>query len=180
MNQARYLQMLGNAVHANRGRLVRIAQAEGLRGEDALDVVQRAFESVLEAEDPDRILSSPLAARRYLAALTRNLARNQRRLHAVAKPHLSDEQTIESLQDESRDPESIAMSVEMLLKLGGCMRTLAATQRAVVRLRLLEERAGDDVARELQITAGHVAVLLHRATANLRICMQKAAPANSL
>lgn len=181
MNQRRYLQLLGDAVHANRGRLIRIATREGLTGEDALDVVQRAFESVLEADEPGEILSSPAAARRFLSALTRNLARNHRRLHAVARPHLSDEETLESLRDEDApDPESSALAFETLLKLGGCLRTLAATQRTVVRLRLLEERAGEDVARELRLTPGHVAVLLHRATGNLRICMQKPSPANSL
>jgi RNA polymerase sigma-70 factor, ECF subfamily len=180
MNQRRYLERLGEAVHANRARLVGIAIREGLTGEDALDVVQRAFESVLEADDPDGILSSPVTARRHLSAVTRNLARNHRRLHAVARPHLSDEGTLENLPDEgARDPESTVVEFETLLKLGGCLRTLAATQRAVVRLRLLEERAGDDVARELRLTAGHVAVLLHRATANLRICMQKPASATS-
>ena len=100
---------------------------------------------------------------------------------SAARPHLSDERTLESLADEeTRSPEAGALAVESLLKLGGCLRTLAATQRAVVRLRLLEERAGEDVACELRLTAGHVAVLLHRATAKLRICMRKASPADSL
>jgi len=38
-------------------------------------------------------------------------------------------------------------------------------------LRLLEERAGEDVAAVLGITRGHVDVLLHRAKASLRECM---------
>jgi RNA polymerase sigma-70 factor (ECF subfamily) len=36
---------------------------------------------------------------------------------------------------------------------------------------MLEEQSGEDVARALGITAGHVAVLLHRAKAALRACM---------
>jgi RNA polymerase sigma-70 factor (ECF subfamily) len=36
---------------------------------------------------------------------------------------------------------------------------------------MLEEQPGDDVARALGITPGHVAVLLHRAKATLRACM---------
>ena len=38
-------------------------------------------------------------------------------------------------------------------------------------LRMLEERPGEDVARALGISSGHVAVLLHRAKAALRTCM---------
>ena len=44
-------------------------------------------------------------------------------------------------------------------------------QRAVVTLRMLDEIDGEDVAGALGITPGHVAVLLHRAKANLLTCM---------
>jgi DNA-directed RNA polymerase specialized sigma24 family protein len=37
---------------------------------------------------------------------------------------------------------------------------------------MLEDRPGEDVARELGIRPGHVAVLLHRAKADLRACMK--------
>jgi RNA polymerase sigma-70 factor (ECF subfamily) len=46
----------------------------------------------------------------------------------------------------------------------------------VVTLRMLDQVPGEDVARTLGITAGHVAVLLHRAKASLLACMT-AAPA---
>jgi RNA polymerase sigma-70 factor (ECF subfamily) len=36
---------------------------------------------------------------------------------------------------------------------------------------MLEDRPGEDVARELGLERGHVAVLLHRAKAHLRACM---------
>ncbi|HEY5088483.1 MAG TPA: sigma factor-like helix-turn-helix DNA-binding protein [Polyangia bacterium] len=44
-------------------------------------------------------------------------------------------------------------------------------QRTVVTLRMLDEADGDNVARTLGITPAHVAVLLHRAKANLLACM---------
>jgi RNA polymerase sigma-70 factor, ECF subfamily len=37
---------------------------------------------------------------------------------------------------------------------------------------MLEDLPGEDVARTLGITPGHVAVLLHRAKASLLACMQ--------
>ena len=44
--------------------------------------------------------------------------------------------------------------------------------RHVVTLRVLEELSGDETAAELGLTAGHVAVLLHRARKQLERCMQ--------
>lgn len=174
MNQRRYLALLSDAVREHRSHLLRAARAEGLSAEDALDVVQRAFELLLETEAPDELLAAPGEARRYLATITRNLARNHRRLHAVARPHEAGD--LESLPDEAPSPETAALDAEALVRLGFCLQTLAATQRAVVRLRLLEERPGDDVAAALGLTSGNVAVLLHRARASLRLCMDSAAP----
>jgi RNA polymerase sigma-70 factor (ECF subfamily) len=48
---------------------------------------------------------------------------------------------------------------------------LCEIQRAVVTLRMLDERPGEDVAHLLGITKNHAAVLLHRAKASLRACM---------
>ena len=60
---------------------------------------------------------------------------------------------------------------EAHVRLRACVNELCDTQRAVVTLRMLEERPGEDVARALGIQAGHVAVLLHRAKTQLRACM---------
>jgi RNA polymerase sigma-70 factor (ECF subfamily) len=55
--------------------------------------------------------------------------------------------------------------------------SLADLQRAVVTLRMLEGIDGAEVAAALGITPGHVAVLLHRAKANLAACMtERSAP----
>jgi RNA polymerase sigma-70 factor (ECF subfamily) len=51
------------------------------------------------------------------------------------------------------------------------MAKLADGHRHVVTLRVLEELSGDEVARELGLTPGHIAVLLHRARAALAACM---------
>jgi RNA polymerase sigma-70 factor (ECF subfamily) len=48
---------------------------------------------------------------------------------------------------------------------------LCEAQRNVVMMRLLEERAGEDVALTRGLSRGHVDVLLHRAKASLRSCM---------
>ena len=59
-----------------------------------------------------------------------------------------------------------------MVRLRACVAELCSVQRAVVMLRLLEERSGEDVAEVLGITRGHVDVLVHRAKASLRVCMR--------
>jgi RNA polymerase sigma-70 factor (ECF subfamily) len=69
------------------------------------------------------------------------------------------------------DADSLIERAEDHVRLQACVEDLCEIQRSVVTLRLLEERPGEDVARALGITPGHVAVLLHRAKAALRVCM---------
>ena len=57
------------------------------------------------------------------------------------------------------------------MRLRACVAELCEIQKAVVTLRMLEERAGEDVGETLGISPGHVAVLLHRAKRALRACM---------
>jgi RNA polymerase sigma-70 factor (ECF subfamily) len=60
------------------------------------------------------------------------------------------------------------------VRLRACVERPCDTQRAVVTLRMLEERDGEDVASALGITRGHVDVLLHRARSSLFACMTEA------
>ncbi|MEZ4365188.1 MAG: sigma factor-like helix-turn-helix DNA-binding protein [Kofleriaceae bacterium] len=62
----------------------------------------------------------------------------------------------------------------MASQLAGCVAQLGATQQHIVRLRLLEELSGDEAALALGLRPGHVAVLLHRARAQLSRCLADA------
>jgi RNA polymerase sigma-70 factor, ECF subfamily len=66
------------------------------------------------------------------------------------------------------------------VRLRGCVASLGELQRAVVTLRMLDEIDGQDVAGALGITPGHVAVLLHRAKANLLTCMTNETERNTV
>lgn len=147
-------------VHAHRAALVRVARAEGIDGEDALDVVQDAFAAYLARGGSPQPLPS-------LRAFTRNLARNRRRLHAHARPH----GPVDAVAAEGVDPDAQLDAHADAARLDACVAALGDAQRAVVRLRLLEDRPGSDVARQLGLTPGHVAVLLHRARAALAVCL---------
>ncbi|MBS2016487.1 MAG: sigma-70 family RNA polymerase sigma factor [Deltaproteobacteria bacterium] len=55
--------------------------------------------------------------------------------------------------------------------LGGCLESLNRVQRDVVTLRMLEELSGEEVAEQLALEPGHVAVLLYRAKKSLAPCL---------
>ncbi len=170
---AHLVVQVGRLVHEHRARLASVARAEGLRPADAFDVVKEAFGRFLKLPDAARLTAAPDEARGVLVAIVRNLARNARRRAAQARPHDSDPALLDGLPAAEPNVEELLGAAEERLRLQGCVASLADLQRAVVTLRMLEELDGDDVAATLGITPGHVAVLLHRAKANLAACMSE-------
>jgi RNA polymerase sigma-70 factor (ECF subfamily) len=158
-------------VREHRLRLVAVARREGLSAEDAFDAAQEAFAAYLILPQARELMESEWAGH-TLVALVRNVARNARRLHAVARPHVSDETEVSKLADISPPADERLAAAEDRGRLARCVGRLAEVQRAVVTLRMLDDRPGEDVARELGLRPGHVAVLLHRAKADLRACMK--------
>lgn len=166
-----FLQLVEQLVHAHRAQLARVARSEGLGAEDAFDAVQDAFGSFLVLPEAAALADAPDEARRLLIALTRNQARNRRRLHVNARPHSSDAAVVDALASDAPNVQELLEAAEDHLRLFGCVRSLGDVQRTVVTLRMLDGRDGEDVARAMGITPGHVAVLLHRAKRNLTACM---------
>jgi len=164
-----FLAWVGRLVHEHRGLLAGIARHEGLTPEDAFDAVQEALHTFITLPEARPLVDEPEQSRKLLSTLTRNVARNRRRLHAVARPH--DDRALDQLAASAVTVEETLVAAEEHVRLEGCMRTLAEIPRAVVTLRMLDDRPGEDVARTLGITPGHVAVLLHRAKASLLECM---------
>jgi len=154
---------IGGLARTHAGRLASIARREGASAADALDVVQDAFQRMLARTD---LREDPDAAARTLAAMVRNGARNLRRRHHNARPHDDVE-----LPSETPSPVDELDRATTVAQLHGCMAALGDTHRHVVTLRVLEELSGDEAARELGVTPGHVAVLLHRARKQLERCM---------
>jgi len=163
---------VGRLVHQHRGRLGRVARREGLGPEEAFDAVQEAFESFLRLPQARSLGDdTPDDARKLLVVLTRNVARNRRRLHAASRPHERDDRVLAALPDGGATALELIAAAEEEVRLRGCVQTLGDLQRVVVTLRMLDEIAGEDVARTLGIAPGHVAVILHRAKINLLACM---------
>jgi RNA polymerase sigma-70 factor, ECF subfamily len=166
-----FLSWVGRLVHDHRGRLIAVARAEGLGPEDAFDAAQEAFRTFLTLPAARSLVEAQDDARNLLVAVTRNLARNQRRLAAQARPHDTDLERLAALPAAGPSIEELLATAEDRARLRGCVADLGELQRAVVTLRMLDEIDGEDVAGALGITPGHVAVLLHRAKANLLTCM---------
>lgn len=163
------LDALGRLLPDHRGALVRAARREGVSAADAVDVVQDALCTFLGLAARGEVPPDPSELPPFLAVVVRNAARNRRRRHDVARPHVAVEAAPEA--DDGASSEELVARAEEHVRLRACVDRLCDTQRAVVLLRMLEERPGEDVAVALGVTRGYVDVLLHRAKASLRVCM---------
>jgi RNA polymerase sigma-70 factor, ECF subfamily len=154
------------------GALAGVARREGLGPSDALDVVQDAFHVLLARPDIGALRTHRDDAARLLVAIVRNAARNLRRRHHHARPHVELDAaaliTSDPLPDDALDQRITAT------QLAGCMSRLGDVHRQIVTLRVLEELSGEEAARALGLTPNHVAVLLHRARKQLARCMLEA------
>ncbi|MFP2927336.1 RNA polymerase sigma factor [Pyxidicoccus sp. 3LG] len=158
-------------VREHQRELAATAQAEGLLADDALDAVQEAFTTFLDLPHSRRLADEHTDSLRLLTALVRNHARNRRRRHDRARPHVSEPEVLDALPDDQQDVESLLRQAEAHVMAFGCVQRLGEVQRKVVTLRLLQDHPGEQVASMLGTTPGNVAVLLHRAKRELRECM---------
>ncbi len=165
-----FLSWVTHLVHDHRARLARIARGEGLHAEDALDAVQEAFHSFLLLPQARELVDEADDAAKLLTVLVRNAARNARRRRFRARPHGED--GLADLRDGGPAVDDLLAQADEHVRLRGCVNQLGTLQRKVVLLRMLDEVPGEDVAAMLGISAGNVAVLLHRAKASLRVCME--------
>lgn len=169
--RAAFMVWVGTLVREHRDHLLRVARGQGLPAADAFDVVQQAFQSFLTLPAARGLVDARDGSRKMLATLTRNLARNWRRLAAVAWPHDSGDDVVVALPADTPSLDELLASAEDAVRLRGCVNSLGDVQRAVVTLRMLDEIDAPGVARTLGLSPSHVAVLLHRAKANLLSCM---------
>lgn len=152
------------------GRLAATVRREGLDGADVLDIIQDAFHTLIARADFEALKDRPDDAANVIVAIARNAARNARRKHHRAKLHEEIEE-IDGLASEWIPADAALARAEQTAQLAGCMAQLGDLHRSVITLRVLEELSGAEAAEQLGISVGHVAVLLHRARAELQSCM---------
>jgi RNA polymerase sigma-70 factor, ECF subfamily len=166
-----YLSPIAALARAERTALCALARSEGMSPADAVDCVQEGLCALLEAARAGALPTEQGEWAPLLAGIVRNIARNRRRRHFLQKPH--DDVDAHPLTG-GEEPDVALARAEDAVRLRACVQELCGAQKAVVTLRMLEEQPGEDVARALGISAGHVAVLLHRAKLALRSCMAPA------
>ena len=163
------LERLSHLVRARRSSLAALARSEGVSAEDAVDCVQEALCTLLGQARQRALPEDVEAWGGLLVTMVRNAARNRRRRHFRAKEH--DDVDAHALVAPGSLATDVIARAEDHVRLRMCVEELCEIQKAVVTLRMLEEHPGEDVARALGISPGHVAVLLHRAKLALRACM---------
>ena len=147
-----------------------VARAEGLTADEALDAVQEAFHTFLDLPAAKTLVGDEQDSRRLLSTIVRNAARNMRRRAFRRLPHHTLADAPEIADDVPSVDELLARAEEEL-RLMGCVSQLDDLQQRIVRLRMLEEVSGGEVARELGLRADHVATLLYRAKKALFRCL---------
>ncbi len=163
------LDRLSRLVEQERQRLAAVARQEGLSPEEAVDCVQDALSTLLDLIQTGQVEGDGEHGP-VLVTILRNRARNQRRRHHRSKPHVA--MDCDELYGDQRPlPDELLARAEETVRLRSCVAQLCEIQRAVITLRLLEERPGEDVAELLGVSKNHVAVLLYRAKSALRDCL---------
>jgi RNA polymerase sigma-70 factor (ECF subfamily) len=166
------IEQLTALVRERRQALASAARAEGATPEEALECVQDALCTFLMWERQGKLAATAEEQVAAVFTMTRNAARNLRRRHHRLKPH--DPIDDERWESDAPTVEALLAHAEDSVRLRACVAELCTVQRAVVTLRLLEERSGEDVAATLGLSRGHVDVVVHRAKAALRVCMRGA------
>src|SRR5580704_19509820 len=115
-------------VHQHRARLVRAVRREGVRADDALDCVQEAFVSFLNLPQARLLVGLPDDSARMLIILARNIARNRRRRHDYARPHIVDDDAMRELAADIEPVDDVIAAAERHAMTLGCLATLNEVQ----------------------------------------------------
>lgn len=167
-----FSQWVGRLVRTHRGTLVRAAMGEGLLAQEALDAVQDAFATFLQRPEWRSVPRDGDDAPKLLTTLVKNHARNLRRRHS-RKDEGMDALTGNAEVDTAwRRLDDLMVEAEEHLRLTGCIATLKEVQRTIVTARFFEGTSGLQVAEDMGLRPGNVAVILHRAREQLRGCLE--------
>lgn len=134
----------------------------------AQDLVQHVLLAVLQAlregrvENPQRLDAYVLGTCRNAVMDVRRGAARQRRLAEQARVGLP----------EGFEPDELCVD---RVSLEQCLQGLESRDRAVVLATFVEDRDAEEIGKALELTAGNVRVIRHRALARLKACVEGAA-----
>jgi RNA polymerase sigma-70 factor, ECF subfamily len=155
----------------HRSLLERAARRAGFRGADAEELVQAVWATFLEVVPRFEGRSQ---VRTFLFGILRREAAEARRERGRAAP--TEPSTLDRTIDVRADAHDALAEAKLGQAVRGCVSQLPSTERRAVELKLLAERDTASVGRELGVTANYLGVLLHRARAHLRLCLEPHVP----
>lgn len=146
--------------------LIRAARRLGFTSIEADELAQAVWATFLEIVPRFEARSQ---VRTFLLGILRREAAAMRRRSARTTP--VDPISLSQLGAGRSDSEFEANELERVVN--DCVGSLDAKARDAVELRLLESKETRDVAQRLGVTANYLGVLLHRARAHLRHCIEE-------
>ena len=126
---------------------------------DTEDAVQEAFLSAFHLHRSQKVAS--------WGALLRRLA-TCRALDLLRKRHPCQPLTLDAPAAVFTQPETVAVASELAQRLRQALLKLAPREAEVFSLRYFGEMTNEQIAEELEMSTGTVAVALHKARARLR------------
>lgn len=169
-------EALTEAVREHARPLLRAARAMGFREDEAEDIVQEVYMTFLARLDHFEGRSQ---LRTWLFGILHHKAMERRRAFAVEAQADPIDAVFESRFDVSgkwsrppADLERLFMSKEIGHAIRGCMEDLPGNQRQVFVLREVEGLDTTEICKILEVTVTNFGVLMHRARARLRECLE--------
>lgn len=145
---------------------IRLYGRRHLRDESlADDLVQQVLVLVIRSVREGRV-REPEKLASFVLGSCRMVARDMRRGEARRERLLAQY----GVADEATRDETPALDLD---RLRACIEKLTGRERAIVVATFYAERAGDEIAAELGMTAGNVRVVRHRAIGRLQVCMSE-------
>lgn len=152
------------------------ATALGFSKDQAEDLVQDVFVVFFQRSD---IFEGRSQLRTWLFGILHRKAKERRRITSLDDQTDPIEAVLESRFDEngrwSRPPadlERLLLSKEVGAMISACMEQLPFSQRQVFHLREIEGYNTTDICKILELSITHFGVLLYRARARLRECLE--------
>jgi RNA polymerase sigma-70 factor (ECF subfamily) len=169
-------EALAQAVRDHARTLFRAARGLGFAEPEAEDLVQEVFATFLERLDGFEGRSH---LRTWLFGILHRKALERRRASAVDERTDPIDEVFESRFDEkgdwSRPPadlERLFLSKELGELIRGCMEGLTVNQREAFVLREVEGFETGEICKILDVSVTNFGVLIHRARARLRECLE--------
>ncbi len=132
------------------------------------DATQEVFLRALRSFDRYRHKDTPFRA--YLATIAKNLLRDRWRRGGPTLVDISEQPEPQTTEPQ---PDERVIGAEQQQSIDNLLDTLNDDQRDVIRLRVLEGRSTDEVARLLNRSPNAIRQLQHRALTTLRQRMQE-------